>query len=245
MLQGMTALVTGASSGIGRSTALALSRAGARLALCARREEPLAELAEQLGPDTRTFALDVRDRAGVAEALEGLEVDVLVNNAGLAVGLDPLHEGEPDDWDRMIDTNVRGLLNVSRAVLPGMVARNRGHVFNVGSMAGADPYANAAVYCASKAAVEALSTSLRKELVGTDLRVSLIVPGLTQTEFSLVRFKGDAARAEQPYERVTPLSGDDIADAIVWVAGRPAHVQIAEVVILPTAQAGGGGVARR
>ena len=246
MLVDATVLITGASSGIGASCAAAFAKAGARLVLCARRQERLDELAAALPTETRTIALDVRDRDAVHAALEGLrDVDVLVNNAGLAAGFGPLQTGDPDLWDRMIDTNVTGLLNVTRAIVPGMVERARGHVINVGSTAGHETYPNGAVYCATKAAVDRITTGLRMDLLGSDVRVSTVDPGLVETEFSVVRFGGDADRAAKVYEGMTPLTPDDVAETIVWVADRPAHVQVAEVILLPTDQAAATQVHRR
>lgn len=249
MLVDATVLVTGASSGIGQACARAFSAAGARLLLCARRADRVAALARELDTQVHHFPLDVRDREAVDAAVAGLpvgwrDVDVLVNNAGLAAGLAPLHEGDPDDWDRMIDTNVRGLLNVTRAVLPAMVARGRGHVINIGSIAGHETYPAGAVYCASKAAVGRLTSGMRMDVLGTGVRVSTVDPGLVDTEFSVVRFHGDRDRAEAVYAGMTPLTGDDVAEAVVWVADRPAHVQVAELVLLPTDQASATLVAR-
>ena len=238
-----TVLITGASSGIGAACAAAFATAGARLVLCARRLDRVQELAERLAVEAHVLALDVRDRAAVEAALTDLPppfdaVDVLVNNAGLAAGFEPLQVGDPDDWDRMLDTNVAGLLFVTRAVVPGMVARGRGHVINIGSVAGHEVYPNGAVYCASKAAVKALTEGLRMDLLGTGVRVSSVDPGLVETEFSVVRFHGDRDRAEAVYEGLTPLSADDVADTVLWVAQRPPHVQVADVVLLASAQAG-------
>lgn len=249
MLVDSTVFVTGASSGIGQACARAFAAAGARLLLCARRTDRLAELADELDTEVRHFRLDVRDRDAVNAAIEGLpdswrDIDVLVNNAGLAAGLAPLQEGDPQDWDRMIDTNVRGLLNVTRAVVPAMVARRRGHVINIGSVAGRETYPSGAVYCASKAAVDRITTGLRMDLLGTGVRVSTVDPGLVDTEFSVVRFHGDRERAEEVYAGMTPLTGDDVAEAVVWVADRPAHVQVTDLVIFPTAQASATRVAR-
>ena len=246
MLVDATVLITGASSGIGASCAAAFAAAGARLILCARRSDRLDALAQGLRTECRTIPLDVRDRAAVDAALGDLtDVDVLVNNAGLAAGFEPLHAGDPADWDRMIDTNVTGLLNVTRAVVPGMVARRKGHVVNIGSIAGHETYANGAVYCATKAAVDRITKGLRLDLVGTGVRVSTIDPGLVETEFSVVRFGGDADRAAKVYEGLDPLTADDIAEAVVWVADRPAHVQVAEVIILAGQQASATTVSRR
>lgn len=246
MLVDKIVLVTGASSGIGRSCARAFAEVGARLLLCARRAERLsalaAELQTELETECHTLVFDVRDRQATEAAIGGLPrewaaIDVLVNNAGLAAGLDPLHEGDVDDWDRMLDTNVRGLLNVTRPVVRGMVARGCGHVINIGSIAGHEAYPGGAVYCATKAAVGKITEGLRMDLLGTGVRVSTVDPGMVETEFSIVRFHGDHDRAATVYEGVAPLTPDDIAEAVVWIADRPAHVQIAEVVILPTAQA--------
>lgn len=249
MLVDTTVLVTGASSGIGRACAEAFAAAGARLILGARRGDRLREVARALPTDSLPLTIDVRDRRAVAKAVAGLPpdwaaIDVLVNNAGLASGLAPLHEGDPDDWDAMLDTNVKGLLAVTRAVVPGMVARGRGHVINLGSIAGHETYPEGAVYCASKAAVDRITAGLRLDLLGTGVRVSTVDPGMVETEFSVVRFHGDQQRAATVYEGMTPLTADDVAATIVWVAGRPAHVQIAEVLILPTAQASATRVAR-
>jgi NADP-dependent 3-hydroxy acid dehydrogenase YdfG len=240
-LAGSIVLVTGASSGIGAATARAFAAEGARLVLAARRRERLEELAGQLGGDTLPLELDVRDRAAVDQALSGLPpewaaIDVLVNNAGLAAGMEPLQEGEVDHWARMIDTNVAGLLWVTRAVVPGMIARGGGHVINIGSVAGHETYPKGAVYCATKAAVDRITKGLRMDMLGTGVKVSTVDPGMVETEFSVVRFDGDADRASKVYEGMDPLTGDDIADAVVWVASRPANVQVAEVVILASAQ---------
>ncbi|MGH8897705.1 MAG: SDR family oxidoreductase [Egibacteraceae bacterium] len=249
MLVDKIVLVTGASSGIGRSCARAFAEAGARLLLCARRGERLTELAAELEPECHTFVLDVRDRDATEAAIGGLPqewaaIDVLVNNAGLAAGLAPLHEGDVDDWDRMISTNVRGLLNVTRPVVRGMVARGRGHVINIGSIAGHEAYPGGAVYCATKAAVGKITEGLRMDLLGAGVRVSTVDPGMVETEFSIVRFHGDHDRAAEVYDGTAPLTPDDIAETVVWIADRPAHVQIAEVIILPTAQASATRVAR-
>ncbi len=253
MLAGATVFVTGASSGIGRACAEGFARAGARLLVCARRADRLDEVTAALsagGAEVHGVVLDVRDRAAVAAALAGLDpawsaIDVLVNNAGLAAGFDPLQSGDPDDWDRMIDTNVKGLLNVTRAVVPGMVERGRGHVVNIGSIAGHETYPRGAVYCATKAAVDRITQGLRLDLLGTGVRVSTVDPGMVETEFSIVRFEGDDARAAEVYRDMTPLSAADVAEAVVWVAARPAHVQVAEVLLLPTDQASATRVARR
>jgi 3-hydroxy acid dehydrogenase/malonic semialdehyde reductase len=245
-LSNTTVLVTGASSGIGAATATAFASAGARLLLCARRVERLTELAVTLDVETDVFALDVRDRDAVFTALgERNDIDVLVNNAGLASGFEPVHTADPVHWDRMIDTNVMGLLNVTRAVVPAMVERGRGHVVNIGSIAGRETYPNGAVYCASKAAVDRITTGLRMDLLGTGVRVSTVDPGLVETEFSIVRFEGDTERADSVYQGLTPLTPADVADAILWVASRPPHVQVADVVLMPTDQASATRLARR
>jgi serine 3-dehydrogenase len=245
-LKDKTVFITGASSGIGRSCARAFAAQKARILVCARRGERLARLAEEIGKEfgvsVRSFVLDVRDRTAVDKALASLpeewrRVDVLVNNAGLSRGLDKLHQGLHDDWEEMIDTNVKGLLFVTRAVLPGMVERGRGHVINVGSIAGHEVYPNGNVYCATKFAVRALSQGLRLDLAGTPVRVSEVSPGMVETEFSLVRFHGDGGRAEKVYQGLEPLTPDDIAEAVVWCATRPAHVNVSEIVVMPTAQA--------
>ena len=237
--------VTGASAGIGQACARAFAALGAKLLLCARRADRLETLAGELsathGTACHTFALDVRDRAAVDAAVVGLPaewqpIDVLVNNAGLSRGLDRLHEGDPQDWEDMLDTNVKGLLWVTRAVTPGMVERGRGHIINIGSIAGHETYPRGNVYCASKRAVAAITDGLRQDLLGTGLRVTTVDPGLCETEFSVVRFHGDTERAKQPYVGVQPLTGEDVADAVVYAATRPAHVSIHEVIIMPTAQ---------
>lgn len=238
--------ITGASSGIGRSAAQAFAREGARILLCARRGERLQALAGELrrehGVPVHAFTLDVRDQPAVAEAIAGLPaewaaIDVLVNNAGLSRGLDKLHEGLLSDWEEMIDTNVKGLLYVSRAVIPGMVARGRGHVINIGSIAGHEVYPGGNVYCATKFAVNALSRGLRMDLVATPVRVSTVDPGMVETEFSLVRFHGDEERAGGVYKGIQALTPDDVAEAVVFCATRPPHVSIAEMIVMPTAQA--------
>jgi 3-hydroxy acid dehydrogenase/malonic semialdehyde reductase len=238
--------ITGASSGIGRACARAFAAQGASLLLAARRAERLDKLAAELktafGTASHCVALDVRDRKAVAKTLAGLpakwkDVEVLVNNAGLSRGLDKLQEGKLADWEEMIDTNVKGLLYVSRAVLPGMVTRGRGHVINIGSIAGREVYPGGNVYCATKSAVGAITKGMRFDLNGTGVRVSTVDPGLTETEFSMVRFHGDAERAGKTYQGFTPLAPEDIADAVVYCATRPLHVDVAEMLVLPTAQA--------
>jgi 3-hydroxy acid dehydrogenase/malonic semialdehyde reductase len=236
------ALVTGASSGIGRATAIRFSQVGARLIIAARREDRLKQLAKELKTDCFVMPLNVRDRSAVEKALGSLPtewqaIDILVNNAGLSRDLSKLHEGRHDSWEDMIDTNVKGLLWVSRAVIPGMVERGCGHVINVGSIAGQEVYPGGNVYCASKFAVDALTKGMRMDLVDTPVRVTTVDPGMVETEFSEVRFYGDKERAKKVYTGMNPLTADDIADAIVWAATRPDNVQIAQIVILPKAQA--------
>ena len=236
-----TALITGASSGIGWATALALAEEGFRLILCGRRKEKLEELAGLVSVDTHLLVFDVRYKKEVDEALVALPdgwqtVDVLVNNAGNAHGLSKLHEGNVEDWDAMIDINVKGLLYMTRAIVPGMVERQTGHVVNVGSIAGKEVYPNGNVYCASKHAVDAINHGMRMDLMGTGVKVSQVCPGLVETEFSLVRFKGDSSRAESVYQGYEPLTAHDIADLIRFIVTRPAHVNIDDTLILPTAQ---------
>ena len=245
-LNGRIVFITGASAGIGAATALAFAAQGARLLLAARRAEKLAEIAslahERGAPAVHTIGIDVRHQRAVQEAIETLppewaEIDVLVNNAGLSRGLEKLYGGNIDDWDEMIDTNVKGLLYVTRAVVPGMVARGRGHVINLGSTAGSIPYPGGAVYCASKAAEHSINDGLRQDLLGTPVRVTSIEPGMVQTDFSLVRFHGDEERAAKVYKGLTPLKPEDVADAILWAASRPPHVNIAQVVLTTIDQA--------
>ncbi len=244
-LKDKVALVTGASAGIGGACAEALAREGCRLVLAARRRERLADLAARLaaehGARTHLLELDVRDRQAVNAAVAGLpdgwaEIDILVNNAGLSRGLDRLQDGSHVDWEEMIDTNVKGLLWVSRAVLPGMVARDRGHVINIGSIAGHQIYQAGNVYCATKAAVLALSRGLRLDLLGTRVRCSTVDPGMVQTEFSEVRFRGDRERAGKVYRNFPPLTAADVADAVVYCATRPPHVAVQEIVLMPQDQ---------
>ncbi|HQR39542.1 MAG TPA: SDR family oxidoreductase [Blastocatellia bacterium] len=241
-LENKIVLITGASAGIGEACARAFAAEGARLILAARRTDRLEQLAAGLGVPTLCIALDVRDAPAVDSVLSALPdewsaIDVLVNNAGLGLGLDKLQDGSVDDWNGMIDTNVKGLLHVTRAVVPGMVARGRGHVINIGSIAGREVYPGGNVYCASKHAVDAITKGLRMDLVATPIRVSTIDPGLVETEFSIVRFKGDADRARKVYEGIQALRGADVADAVVYCATRPAHVSINEIVIMPVNQA--------
>ncbi|MBD2460711.1 SDR family oxidoreductase [Oscillatoria sp. FACHB-1407] len=239
-------LVTGASSGIGAACARVFAQGGAKLILTARRSERLQQLAQQLeqefGVAVQAIALDVSDRTQVELTLSALPeawgaIEILVNNAGLSRGLDNLHEGKIQDWEEMIDTNLKGLLYVSRTVLPGMVSRGRGHVINIGSVAGHQTYPKGNVYCATKAAVRALSEGMKIDLLGTPVRVSSVDPGMVETEFSEVRFHGDAERAAKVYQGLTPLTAEDIADVVFFCATRPAHVNISEVLVMPTDQA--------
>jgi 3-hydroxy acid dehydrogenase/malonic semialdehyde reductase len=245
-LKDKVVFITGASAGIGRSCARAFAAEGTRLIIAARRRPRLDELTAELemsqGSSVRILELDVRNQAAVEKAVEALppewsEIDVLVNNAGLSRGLDKLQEGKISDWEEMIDANIKGLLYVSRAVIPGMVKRGRGHIINIGSIAGHEVYPGGNVYCATKFGVRALSKGMRLDLVGTGLRVSNVDPGLVETEFSLIRFRGDGERARKVYQGYTPLSPDDIADAVVYCATRPPHVDISEIVVMPTDQA--------
>jgi 3-hydroxy acid dehydrogenase/malonic semialdehyde reductase len=244
-IQGKLALITGASSGIGLSCARRLAAEGANLVLWARRRARLeavaGELAKAHGVRATTDGVDVRDRAAVnrsagALAAAGIVPDILLNNAGLAAGLAKLQEGEPDDWDRMIDTNLKGLLNVSRAILPLMVERGTGHVVNIGSTAGHQVYPGGNVYNATKFGVKALTEGMNLDVAGTRIRVSSVDPGHVRTEFAEVRFHGDTARAEKVYEGFRPLSPDDVADAVAYIVNAPDHVNVFDLIILPAAQ---------
>lgn len=237
-------LITGATSGIGEATARLLADQNFKLILCGRRKERLESLKKELQTQTEviTCSFDVRNRQEVTAALSGLpdgwkEIDVLINNAGNAHGLDPIQNGNADDWDAMMDINVKGLLYVTKEVLPSMVKRNVGHIINIGSIAGKETYANGNVYCASKFAVDALTKGMRVDLNAHNIKVTAIHPGLVETEFSLVRFKGDGERAANVYKGFDPLVGRDIADLILFALTRPPHVVIADLVVLPTAQA--------
>ena len=245
-LKGQIVFVTGASSGIGKATAREFARTGARILMCARRVDKLrameAELRELGAADVFSFELDVRLRDDVEGTIASLpdgwrEIDVLVNNAGLSRGLVKMYQDQVEDWEEMIDTNVKGLLYVTRSVVPGMVERNRGHVINLGSIAGHTAYANGGVYCATKAAERFITDGLRIDLNGTKVRVSTVDPGLVQTDFSRIRFRGDEARAAKTYANVQPLTAEDVADVIVFTATRPAHVVLQEIVMTPVAQA--------
>ena len=248
-------MITGATSGIGRATARILAQDGHHLILTGRRRERLEALRDELTHDypkchVLTLTFDVRRRDAVDEAIASLPedwraIDALVNNAGLAVGLEPLHEGDPDDWERMIDTNIKGLLYVTRAIAPGMADRRAGHIVNLGSIAGREVYPGGAVYCATKHAVRALSQGMRQDLLPYGIRVSLICPGAVETEFSLVRFKGDNQRAASVYDGYTPLTADDIARTIRFALTAPAHVDLQDILVMPTAQADARTVHRR
>ena len=254
MVKQKTILITGASSGIGAACARQFAAAGANLILCARRINQLEEMAitlqAQHGVKVLTVKLDVQDRASVSALPKTLpegfrEIDVLINNAGLAAGFDPIQVAKIDDWEMMIDTNVKGLLYMTRALLPAMIARNSGHIINIGSIAGHFVYPNGVVYSATKHAVKALSAGLRMDLFGTKLRVTSLDPGAVHTEFSEVRFKGDKTRADAFYEGMDALTADDIADAALYCASRPAHVNISEMIIMPTDQAAATMIARK
>jgi NADP-dependent 3-hydroxy acid dehydrogenase YdfG len=239
-----TAFITGASSGIGKATARLFAQNGFRLIICGRRKDRLKELQKELTKLTEVLVLvfNVANRKAVDLAIESLpadfrQVDVLINNAGNAHGLGPIHEGNVDDWDKMMDINVKGLLYVTRALSPAMVKRRSGHIINIGSMAAKEVYTNGNVYCASKHAVDALSIGMRMDLNPYGIKVTGIHPGLVETEFSLVRFKGDEERAGSVYKGYEPLTAEDVADAILYAATRPAHVNVADMLLLPTAQA--------
>lgn len=241
-----TALITGATSGIGAACAHLFAQQGYQLILVARRAEKLEEtarhLADKYAVEIKTLIADVRDKASLKQVLEGLPqewkaVDVLINNAGLSQGLEPIDQGDTDDWDAMIDTNVKGLLYVTRIVSPWMVKNQRGHIINIGSIAGKEVYPNGNVYCATKHAVDALNKGMRADLLPHGIKVTAINPGMVETEFSVVRFKGDEARAKKVYEGVEPLHAQDIAEAIWFAVSRPAHVNINDMLIMPAAQA--------
>ncbi len=245
-VQDQIVLITGASSGIGAACARVFAQAGAKLILAARRQDRLDQLADELSKFASTIhllPLDVRDRTIVESALSTLpaswsSVDILINNAGLSRGLDKLQEGSFENWEEMIDTNIKGVLYLTRLVVPGMVSRGRGHVVNLGSIAGHQTYPGGNVYCATKAAVRAISEGLKQDLLGTPVRVSSVDPGMVETEFSQVRFHGDTERAKSVYQGLTPLTPDDVADVVFFCVTRPPHVNISEVVVMPTDQAG-------
>ena len=243
-----TILITGASSGIGEGCARKFASQGARLILNARSTDKLRDLADKLrekyGTECYVMPFDVRDRESAAAALDALpeewkSIDVLINNAGLAIGTDKEHEGNADEWDVMIDTNIKALLSMTRLIVPGMIEQGRGHIINIGSIAGDAAYPGGSVYCATKAAVKALSDGLRIDLVDTPLRVTNIKPGLVETNFSVVRFRGDKEKADNVYRGIKPLNGDDIAEVVYFAASAPEHMQVAEVLVMPTYQATG------
>lgn len=246
------ALITGATSGIGEACARKFAEGGYNLILTARRAEKLAEIKAQLeakGTKVRTLVFDVRDAEATKQAIGSLEaewrtIDVLINNAGLALGLEKEYEGDPEDWNTMIDTNIKGLLTMTRLIVPAMIERNEGHVINIGSVAGDAAYAGGNVYCATKAAVKTITDGLRIDVAESAVRVTNVKPGLVETNFSNVRFHGDNARAENVYKGIVPLTGADIADVAFYAASAPKHVQIAEVLVLATHQ-GSGSVIHR
>jgi hypothetical protein len=240
-------MITGATAGFGRATAVQFAKNGFDIIITGRRKERLDELEKELLLYERIRVLslnfDVRDRVEVATVISNLPeewkaIEILVNNAGLAVGMDHIDKGNIDDWERMIDTNIKGLLYVTRAVSPLMVARNRGHIFNIGSIAGKESYENGNVYCASKSAVDSLSRAMRIDLLKNNIKVTHIAPGMAETEFSIVRFKGDKERADAVYKGIDPLNGKDIADIIYFCATLPEHICINDLVVTPTQQAG-------
>lgn len=245
-------LITGATSGIGLACARKFAQNGDKLILTGRNEQKLNEIKKELtanGTQVWTLVFDVRDRKKATECIEGLpaewkDIDVLVNNAGLALGLEPEYQGSYEDWDTMVDTNIKGLLTMTRLVVPGMVERDRGHIINIGSVAGDAAYANGNVYCATKAAVKTITDGLRIDVASTAVRVTNLKPGLVETNFSNTRFHGDTERAANVYKGIKPLTGDDIADVAVYAANAPAHVQIAEVLILATHQGSGSVIVR-
>lgn len=252
--KGRWALVTGATSGFGTAIARRLAAEGCHVAITGRRAERLRALADEIartrGVEAVPLAFDVRDRTAVETALRGAaalldRLDIVVNNAGLAAGLDPVQTADPEDWERMIDTNVKGLLWVTRTVLPGMIGRGRGDIVNVGSVAGQQAYGGGSVYAATKFAVRAITEALRYDVLGTGVRVMNVAPGLAETEFSLVRFHGDAARAKSVYKGTRPLTPEDVADAVAWCVTRPPHVNVQELLLMPTDQASAYAVYRR
>ncbi len=245
-LKNLTVLITGASSGIGAASARLFAEAGADLILAARRIERLSEIAERLCSEhdvnVRAVELDVRNRGAVEVFMdelvrEGIAIDVLLNNAGLARGLATVQEGDIEDWETMIDTNIKGLLYLTRAVVPTMVARGSGHVINIGSIAGHETYPNGAIYCATKHAVTAINRGLAIDTLGTGVRVSSVDPGLVKTEFSVVRFRGDEDRAAGVYQGLRPLTAIDVAEAVLFCATRPPHANVRELILMPTDQA--------
>lgn len=250
-LEGKTALVTGATSGIGESVAQQFAELGVNLIITGRREERLEKLAVDLkdkhGVEVTIGAFDITDRSACeyfVDQIKSTPVDILVNNAGGAHGVDPVYSGSFDDWDTMIDTNVKGLLTMTRLLSPGMKERNSGHIINIGSIAGHESYPGGVVYCAAKHAVTAITKSTKMDLHGTNVRVSQVSPGLVETEFSMVRFKGDEEKADKVYEGMTPLTADDIAEIVVFIANRPEHVNLLDTIVFPTAQSAATMVSR-
>jgi 3-hydroxy acid dehydrogenase / malonic semialdehyde reductase len=253
-LKGKIIFITGASSGIGKACAYKFAQEGANLILSARRNDRIKELSKKLKQEfkikTLTIKLDVRNYKEVKNAISGLsdewqKIDILVNNAGLARGFDKLFEGKADDWDEMIDTNVKGLLHVTKEVLPFMIAREKGHIINIGSTAGHEVYTKGNVYCATKFAINALTQSIRLDVLDKNIKVTSIDPGMVKTEFSLVRFSGDEEKAENVYNGVTPLSPQDVAEAVIFSASRPEHVNINEIILTPIQQASSTQVYRK
>lgn len=246
-MKGKLIFITGATSGIGEACARKFAEMGSNLILNGRNTEKLEALKEELtarGVEVLTLPFDVRNREEMRRAVDSLEgkwqqIDVLVNNAGLVLGMDKEHEGSLDEWDIVIDTNIKALLAMTRMIVPGMVERQRGHIINIGSIAGDAAYAGGSVYCATKAAVKALSDGLRIDLVDTPLRVTNVKPGMVETNFSVIRFRGDKNKADAVYNGIRPLTGEDIADVVYYAASAPEHVQIAEVLVMPTYQATG------
>jgi len=246
IMQGKIVLITGATSGIGEGCARKFAAQGSDLILNSRNPEKVAllkaELENTYGVQVLPLPFDVRDRAAMKQAIDSLaepwvNIDVLVNNAGLVIGVDKEFEGNLDEWDIVLDTNIKGLLAMTRLVVPGMVSRGSGHIINIGSIAGDAAYANGSVYCASKAAVKSLTDGLRIDVVDTPLRVTLIKPGMVETNFTVVRFRGNKPAADDFYKGIKPLNGDDVAETVYYAASAPAHVQIAEVLMMPTFQA--------
>ncbi len=242
-LEGKTALITGATSGIGEATARQLAELGVNLIITGRRHDRLKKLAKEwidkYEVDVKIRAFDIRDRKACIEFVEQLgniDIDILVNNAGGAIGVDPIYSAEFEDWDQMIDANVKGLLNMSRLLIPHMRERNAGHIINLGSIAGHEAYPGGSVYCATKHAVKAITQATKMDLHGTNIRVSMVSPGLVETEFSVVRFKGDNDKADKVYQGMIPLTADDIAEIIVFTANRPEHVNIMDTIVLPVYQ---------
>lgn len=249
----MTVFISGATSGIGKATAELFAKNGAQLILTGRRNERLQELQSSLtatfNVKVHTLCFDVRNYEETRKAIESIpasfsDIDVLVNNAGLAAGLSPLQDGSLDHWERMIDTNVKGLLYVTKLLVQGMIQRKKGHIVNIGSIAGKEVYANGNVYCATKHAVDALNKGMRIDLLPHHIKVTAINPGMVETEFSIVRFDGDAERAKKVYDGMQPLTPEDIAETVWWVCNRPAHVNINDIIIMPSVQASATNVIR-